>query len=324
MAEGSQGTASQSSIWAFGGVIALLIVAAAVLIFAGAPGKDVVLPLLVLAGVLALLLTLGMIAALFSGLGITDQKQALGLPDGSVRAVIAISLIVIFAVAAIYLYNSVSYGGRTETKADLSEQEARAFTDALTKISGGQYSVYPALPIPPTPPPKEGEKSASQPQARYMVMYRLANNGAGEDLAKQLIVLLGTLITAVSSFYFGSASVASATAAVTNAWKDNGGQRDSNVPRTVPTVTGITPPTVASGTTTPVKVSGQDLAAATAIELRRAHLKPIRAAAASKPSATEMTYSVQVAADPLLKGDWEIWLLEGTTAHHTNQHLTIT
>ena len=40
-------------------------------------------------------------------------------------------------------------------------------------------------------------------------VYFRAVNPAGDDLAKQLIVLLGTLVTAVSSFYFGANSIAS-------------------------------------------------------------------------------------------------------------------
>ncbi len=47
----------------------------------------------------------------------------------------------------------------------------------------------------------------------YRVYSREPANQAGTDLAKQLLVLIGTLVTAVASFYFGSKAVADAQAA---------------------------------------------------------------------------------------------------------------
>jgi hypothetical protein len=111
--------------------------------------NDVIqLPVLVITGVMALFATLALVAVTFSVAGLTDPTQALGLPEGSVRAAIALSLIVIFAITSIYLYSSLS------------------------------------------------EADASSP---------------GVDFAKQVFAVVGTLMTAVASFYF--ASRASATAA---------------------------------------------------------------------------------------------------------------
>src|SRR2546423_6813445 len=52
---------------------------------------------------------------------------------------------------------------------------------------------------------KDGQKTGNK------TVYYRSGSRAAEDLAKQLIVLLGTLVTAVSSFYFGSSSIAAVT-----------------------------------------------------------------------------------------------------------------
>lgn len=66
------------------------------------------LPLLVIIGVMALFATLALVAMAFSVAGLSDATQALGLPEGSVRAAIALSLIVIFSITAIFFYNSLA------------------------------------------------------------------------------------------------------------------------------------------------------------------------------------------------------------------------
>src|SRR5687767_11432897 len=57
---------------------------------------EILLTLLVIAGLVILLTALGGLVALLSGFGMQDGREALGLPQGSIRAVIALSLILIF------------------------------------------------------------------------------------------------------------------------------------------------------------------------------------------------------------------------------------
>src|ERR1700694_5181538 len=59
-------------------------------------GPPIVVTLVVIAGVIGLLAVLMMTALAFSSVKLSDSTQALGLPEGSVRAVIVLSLIVIF------------------------------------------------------------------------------------------------------------------------------------------------------------------------------------------------------------------------------------
>ena len=48
-----------------------------------------------------------MTALAFSAVKLADPTQALGLPEGSVRAVIALSLIVIFVITVVFLFEGL-------------------------------------------------------------------------------------------------------------------------------------------------------------------------------------------------------------------------
>jgi hypothetical protein len=124
----------------------------------------VILPLLAIGGLLALLIVLGLVAVLLETIGLANKDQALALPEGSVRAVIALGLIVLFAILAIYLYASISK----------------------------------------SPPPE----------------------AVSVDFAKQLLTIMGTLVTAVASFYFGANTVASAHKAAAKQAQKNGDQEE--------------------------------------------------------------------------------------------------
>src|SRR3954454_9200915 len=95
---------SHSSLVAAGIVAASVVSVCLLLGGAGAvaslSGLDnaVRLPFLVMIGVVALLGVLAAMAIAFKTMHLANQTQALGLPEGSVRAVIALSLILIFAV----------------------------------------------------------------------------------------------------------------------------------------------------------------------------------------------------------------------------------
>ncbi len=144
--------------------------------------NEVKLPIIAIAGVLLLLGALAVVSVAFSLFELSDKTQALGLPEGSIRAVIALSLIVLFAIFSVYLYSSLI----------------------------GQ--------------------SPSSPNA---------------DFAKQLLVLIGTLVTAVASFYFGSRASASAAGA--------------DAPRAAPEIRGIDPQRVTAGATSPLEIRGDRL-----------------------------------------------------------------
>src|SRR5205085_5790756 len=78
----------------------------------------------------------------------------------------------------------------------------------------------------------------------FTVLYRDTRDPASQDFAKQLLVLIGTLVTAVSSFYFGAKAVSEAQAA----------------PDPPPALVGVTPTTLQVGQDpTQLRLTGRNL-----------------------------------------------------------------
>jgi hypothetical protein len=153
------------------------------------PGTSVNLPMLVIAGVIALLGALAFIVVAYSFFGLHDRQQALGLPEGSVRALVAMMLIIIFSIFVVYFFD------RLDTAA------------------------------------KPGQA----------------------DFAKQVITLIGTLLTAIVSFYFASRTSTDAVAAV--------------VPE--PTISGLSSASGTPGGFATVTIAGQNLQTVTKARLVR-------------------------------------------------------
>jgi len=66
-------------------------------------GIEVILPILLVYGVVTLVVTLASLVVILSRFGLTAPGTALGLPEGSVQAVIALVLVLIFAITAVFL-----------------------------------------------------------------------------------------------------------------------------------------------------------------------------------------------------------------------------
>ena len=141
------------------------------------------LPIMAITGVMALLVSLALVSLTFSLAGLSDRGEALGLPRGSVRAVISLSLIVLFAITSFAFQGSFA-GGVQKTEA-LTEADAAALRANLH----GDELVATLL--------------SGDAQRPTVVVYRTGSRAA-EDFARQVFTIVGTLMTAVASFYFGS------------------------------------------------------------------------------------------------------------------------
>jgi hypothetical protein len=204
----------QNQMWSYFSIfiVGLLVLGSLVvlILFGNQRHDEYVLPLVAIVGVTALLLLLALVSVSFAAANLSDRTQALGLPEGSVQSVIAISLVVLFVILSIFLYDDLA--GSTET-------EVKSISD-LTKENASKFeSRYPKDLMLATAGPNEKD--------RYTVYYRLpppdqATEHAKEDFAKQLLVLIGTLVTAVASFYFGSRATAAA--------RGPGGKSSENAP----------------------------------------------------------------------------------------------
>lgn len=177
--------------------------------------KVVGLPVLAILGIMILLGTLALVAMLFQRLGLTDRAQPLALPPGSMRAAIALSLVVLFAIISITLYLSISDGGQPYRITGLREAERNALVTAAQSRVVQVYDECANAPPAAAASAAEGAADraggaavASAPCAeadrRYAVVLQAAHPADAVDLAKQLLVLVGTLMTSVTSYYFAA------------------------------------------------------------------------------------------------------------------------
>ncbi|MBZ9814749.1 hypothetical protein [Mesorhizobium sp. CA7] len=167
-------------------VVLVLIGAAVSILWATGISAVVGLPMLSIGAVIVLVILLCLLSVVFASFDLQDKTQALALPEGSIRAVIALMLIVLFAILSIYLFGSLATGQLIALGAVDEAQRA-----ALISKFGERNIVY---------VPEAGGKS-------FNVWFRDAASQDGIDFAKQLLVLVGTLVTSISSFYFGSKAV---------------------------------------------------------------------------------------------------------------------
>ena len=96
---------------AFGAGLVLIVLPCAALYFGikDISAEPIVgLPILAVFGIMILFGALALISTLFARLYLSDASQALALPEGSIRAAIALALIVLFAIISIMLYQSMS------------------------------------------------------------------------------------------------------------------------------------------------------------------------------------------------------------------------
>lgn len=140
---------------------------------------------LALSSVLLLLGTLLIFGMAVNAAGLSDKTQALGLPEGSVRAILALALVGLFAImASSVLQGTESHQRKDLTLAEVNEMKAR-FPDALS------------FDVKPQPQP-------GTPGGPYTLTFDTPKKI--DEFAKQVLTVIGTLMTAVVAFYFGSAA----------------------------------------------------------------------------------------------------------------------
>jgi hypothetical protein len=158
--------------------------------------------MVVVLAIAALLAMLSIAAIIYANQGLADGKQALGLPEGSIRALIALFLLMIFIIMGVYLFRTIATSAQIRVP-NLSSDQVAAFAGQLP--SGEQLSI---------------EKNTS---GAYDVTIGVGVSAGTQQVALQLITVLGTLVTAVSAFYFGSSTAQSAAKKATAAASGTGG-----------------------------------------------------------------------------------------------------
>ena len=119
----------QTVKWVPAGIFLVIAIGVIAIILRGVfsiTEQEVRLPVLAIGGIIALFITLSLVSIAFAVANLSDRTQALGLPEGSVRAAIALGLLVLFAIISIYLHGSLS-GGEVRTLPNLSDAEKQEF-----------------------------------------------------------------------------------------------------------------------------------------------------------------------------------------------------
>jgi hypothetical protein len=242
----------------------------------GALDSSVKLPLLTIVGVMILLATLALVALAFAWFGLSDRSQALGLPEGSVRAVIALSLVLLFSILTVFLYSSLNQPPISALQSIAGLNQAQV--DALK-------STVQVAAIKPAPESKDG----------FTVYFREPKNQAAEDFAKQLLVLIGTLVTSVTSFYFGSRGAATT---------------QTEPPKTAPNLLGVSPKTldVASEGPAHLEISGDNLQLITEVKLVNGSDQMVATNVTSNASVVKCDFKI----DPNCKKvAWDVVVVDG-------------
>lgn|GEM_PF-1047499 len=215
------------------------------------------LPLLVIAGLVSLIALLAVMAIAFKTVHLANQTQALGLPDGTVRAVIALSLILIFSVVTVYLFSDLS------DMDSVSCQELKELKDQIAKSTGKPLAPATATDTTGTNPATgTNPPTTTNPPATSLSpadTRRQSNLTASQDFAKQLLIMLGTLITSITSFYFASRTADASS-----------GKPTTPLPtQPTMTLTGVTPPKAPKGALPEAfTATGSGLLSVNAISLR--------------------------------------------------------
>ncbi|WP_271571895.1 hypothetical protein [Bradyrhizobium sp. CCBAU 11386] len=259
-------------------VVACLGVAAS--LFTGKGPPEVMLPLLIISGVMMLLVTLALTAFVFSGVDLTDRTQALGLPEGSVRSVIALSLVLLFAILAVFLYSSMSSRGKIFEAKGLTKE---ASTDLRDRLLPGQF-VF------------EQPITDTAGKTTFTVQYRDTQNPASDDFAKQLLAIIGTLVTAVSSFYFGSRTAFAS-------------QSGSDKPGGTPVIRSINPSKVVRGVLTQLEITGDGLDTVKEVKAVSNERQVIATDVTSSASGVKCSLAMDLSAPT---GAWDIVVSDGS------------
>jgi hypothetical protein len=184
--------------------LALVVGLFRVAIRAADAATEISLPVLAMVGVVLLLVSLALVSVAYAFFGLSDRTQALGLPEGSIRAVVALSLIVLFAILSVYLFERLATGGQLRTQSNLTAAEVQAFLVANKNLQEVSVRKDVEAEAALDPRPVSSVVGQDGDAKRFKLSYRIPARNESDDFAKQLLVMIGTLVTAVSSFYFGA------------------------------------------------------------------------------------------------------------------------
>ncbi len=187
--------------WLGAGLIALGLLAFVGTVAVTSSSAPSSLAFAAMSGVALLSLTLVGIMVLTRAVGMTDGAQALGLPQGSVRALLAFALAIVFVSVA-----SWSLGGLFDPMGPQVAKDSGAAADVQQFLQ--PYEKNDRYIIVETP-----DKDAKTSSAT-VYLRREAPEKDVVDIAKQIVTISATVLVTIVGFYFGSKSSTDATKSV--------------------------------------------------------------------------------------------------------------
>jgi hypothetical protein len=199
----------------------IILLIAATLIFKFFPRSTepaVSLSAIVLLGLALTVVFMAILAIVYKMLDVENREQPLGLPEGSVRALLAFSLVLIFVCLAAFLFDEVNEKcdncGKTLSRANdvqLSDLKKDFIVAAEQAKDENGKLLYEQIPDPNDKTGKGTMDDLKHPF--YTVTYYPKRSTDASDFAKQIFTTLATIFVSVVSFYFGSSVTSSAVGA---------------------------------------------------------------------------------------------------------------
>lgn len=261
----------------------LLVVGAGWLVYGMMPEgslpdqPEIQMGLIIVTAIAALMTLLFIMAVGFSFVNLTDPKQPLGLPEGSIRAMIALILIMVFIIFGIYLFRVVGSGFYAKLETDVTAIDPTKFAGQTTYVESVKD--------------KDGRMVLdASGRPLYNVWLQTKTSDDGARLAQQLLTTVGTLVVAVAGFYFGSTAVSSAVAAA------------QGTTAASPSIKDVKPREGAQGAEISLEISGTDFKSPKTVRLVRGSEVMIGSEILSSP--TKILCRVTIDKDP--DGKWDV------------------
>lgn len=142
-------------------------------------------------------------ASLFVSLRMGNPGEAFGLPSGSIRALLALGIMMLFVVFGMPV---ISTSGDAVQPIDAQVAPAQ-LADTVRGYREQGFTVVITNPGTPTVPTTLTQTGSPGQNATIKILGRLPTQSAAQlDLTKQLLTAIITLLTTVIGFYFGSRS----------------------------------------------------------------------------------------------------------------------
>lgn len=170
--------------------------------YANGAGDALKLSLVVLVGLALVVALFAALAIVYNILGVQDGHQPLAFPEGSVRSLIAFSLLLIFVCLATFLYQG-TVSPDLVAAGKVSSQTAAQIAELRKSF------VVVDEPVPPA----AGATAAPATPLFNATYYNHQRSKEADDFGKQIFTTLATVFVSVVSFYFGSSTTSSAVGA---------------------------------------------------------------------------------------------------------------